>query len=174
MLIVVFKIDPPLCKRTRCCRSLLSTLFIFVLMQIVVFVHCCRRCSSLLSCRLLYLKLHPRRCTSSFNVVVIVRWLPAELTTEGLMLIVVFLNCSPLPSIGRCRRCLMSSFTFDVKGLDGRQRPTHDQWTNADCCILIFPPFPSLVVGRLMLSFSIDVRFCSTSLFPIDVVVRRD
>jgi hypothetical protein len=68
----------------------------------------------------------------------------------------------------------MSSFTFNVKGLDGRQRPTHDQWTNADCFILIFPPFPSLVVGRLMSSFSIDVRFRSTSLFPFDVLVCRE
>jgi hypothetical protein len=91
-------------------------------------------------------KIAPRRCTSSFNVVVIFRWLPAELTTEELMLIVVFLNYPPLPSLGRCHRRLMSSFMFDVKGLDGRQSPTHDQWTNADCCILIFPPFPSLVV----------------------------
>jgi hypothetical protein len=48
----------------------------------------------------------------------------------------------PLPSLGRCRRCLMLSFMFGVKGLDGRQRPTHDRWINADCCILIFPPFP--------------------------------
>ena len=71
-------------------------------------------------------------------------------------------------------RCSMSSFTFDVKELDGQQHPTHDQWTNADCCIIIFPPFPSLVVGRLMSSFSINVRFRSTSLFLFDVVVRRD
>jgi len=77
MLIVVFKIDPPLCKRTRCCRPLLLTLFIFVVMQIVVF------------------KIAPRRCMSSFNVVVIFRWLPAKLTTEELMLIVVFLNYPP-------------------------------------------------------------------------------
>jgi len=38
-------------------------LFIFVVMQIVVF------------------KIAPRRCTSLFNVVVIVGWLPAKLTT---------------------------------------------------------------------------------------------
>jgi len=39
---------------------------------------------------------------------------------------------------------------------------------------LYFPPFTSLVVGRLMSSFSIDVRFRLASLFLFNVVVRRD
>jgi hypothetical protein len=55
-----------------------------------------------------------------------------------------------------------------------RQRPTHNLWTNADCCILIFPPFPSLFVGCWMPLFLNDLHFCSTSLFPFDVIVRRD
>ena len=83
------------------------------------------------------------------------------------MLIAVFLNCPPLLSLGMCHYCLMLLFTFDVKGLA-------DQRINADCCIIIFPPFPSLVVGGLMSPFLIDVRFRSTSLFLFDVVIRRD
>jgi hypothetical protein len=150
MLIVVFKIDPPLSKKTCYHRSLLSS------------------CSSLLSCRLLYLKLPPCRCTTSFDVVAIVRWLPAELTTEGIMLIVVFLNCPPLPSLGRCCRCLMSSFTFDFKGLDGRQRLTHNRWINADFCILIFPPFPK----SRRWSFDVVLFDRRSFLFDIAVFVR--
>ena len=41
-----------------------------------------------------WVQLIPINCSQPL-VVVIVRWLPTELTTEGLMLIVVFLNCPP-------------------------------------------------------------------------------
>ena len=123
----------------------------------------------------------PCRCTSSFNVVVIVRWLPAKLTTEGLMLIIVFLNCPPLPSLERCRRRLMSSFTFDVKGLDSRQRPTHDHIVRRHRCSLssLFvvvvcrrhsssPSFVVVVVRRRRRRSS-----SSSSLFVVVIVRRR-
>ena len=105
------------------------------------------------------------------------------------MLIVVFLNCPP--SLGLCRRRLKSSFTFYVKGLDGRQRPTHDQWTNADCCILIFPPsqVSSLVVWcrrfrltfvfvrhrcfRSTLSFAVTNADCCITSPPKSICRRR-